>query len=1467
MLKRIISAIVALSMLIGALPVLAASDTDLVLFSEGFEGYAENERKPSSLKIVSGLDSRVVTDGGNKAFYARALGESVNFSFSVPSSDARETVMSVKAKITGAKTSGKLFNATISGSKVSFVNLDDDGNLKLYDGTVLCAMPKGGYKTLTVHAKWKKKVFSVYVDKKCVAYNWSMPSPAANKSPTAIEFIVEYNEKSETEFFADDFRVYEGSKMPWDMKFPKAAANNEVLEFTPTTDFDPNAVRIIKDFDYKESTGLMFGNITSEISTKTLDDGTKVMHWSSPEEKSITNGFADMSLPELLSYSKFIFDYRIKINELTGSSKVALLDFRDTAGQWTVRGFEIGSSGKLVADIGGGSASIPFGEWFRLTFAYNMKTGKIGIYVNGEFVSENTTTAGATPVYFRYDVISPAGSKMDVYFDWCRIYGGDVLLDDSHFSQDPVFDTSTEEGTEGLQSIMDNALDLREALNGKTAFVTTNNSMYYDGKKEIITNEAEKLKTIDSVLMIPQATFEKINGDKPVVYTKETGEVSVGDMSTKDIIPVFQNGIMYLPLADSVEKLMNKKLSYDERGMAIIADTAVEVRTQHHYVDRHKKYYDYDLIYRYLIFDNPTGKEIVDTVIKNHPGNGHPRVYWTNEDIEYVLNKVDTDENWRNEYKRVINNADNLLYADLSSYYTVSDSGKHTAANRMQTMMTTLSTAHLLTGDPKYAKKGVEIMKGFASWASCGSHNLTLGHWADGMGIGFDSFYNYMMSTAEGRKDMQYIKERMVALEYKGHIDSYSKGFYNGPGWITFQDNFVGVIGGGLMCMLLAVCDEEDVRKDSEYLLENVLRSLYNAAELFYPDGGYYEGGDYGDLMMENFMDGMDALYNCCKTDYGMGNIPGFSDAGNAVTYLNSPNGRLNFHDDGGTYWNRFAAEFMGYRYGDVKGALMGRYSKRNAGKDHTINYSLKGLYYFDKAMEGIDVSSIDLSDMPLDKYMYTSEVGTFRDSHNISQPTYVGFHAGWTNVPHDMLDLGEFAFIADGVQWAKDLGADDYSLPGYFNLAGYNVYRKRPEGENCLVLNPQKEVSSYYGQKVGAYAGLVDLDINKPRGAKAAYDLTEAYSRDASKYIRGYYFGDNRNSLIVQDEVSLKGETEAYWFMHTPADITIVDNTKAILSKDGKTLTVDVYCNIPGYELKVMDPKPLPTSPDVSGQKKNEGYRKLAVHHPSASGELVISVKLSPNDDYAYTPLEYKPISEWTIPEGNIPERPYFKGIYLDGKEIYRFSPGVASYNITLPYGTTEIPKVTAVSSGGTVEIVQADSLSGTAIATIKSEGFKDNVCKIKFNVSNDRPIKVKKALSSINPTVGTPSNLIKPEKISIINSANDGANLVDGDFATSVSLADANDWIEFDFGKVIDISGVAVAFAKGDSNVAAYEILYSEDGTNFVKVYDGLASGMTKEYETLEIASKARYIRLVGKGNNAAVLTTNITEFRAYK
>jgi hypothetical protein len=85
---------------------------------------------------------------------------------------------------------------------------------------------------------------------------------------------------------------------------------------------------------------------------------------------------------------------------------------------------------------------------------------------------------------------------------------------------------------------------------------------------------------------------------------------------------------------------------------------------------------------------------------------------------------------------------------------------------------------------------------------------------------------------------------------------------------------------------------------------------------------------------------------------------------------------------------------------------------------------------------------------------------------------------------------------------------------------------------------------------------------------------------------------------------------------------------------------------------------------------------------------------------------------------------------LMIDGETIEGFAPDTLTYNVELPYGTTEIPEVTATAndSKAKVEITQASSLPGTAKLVVTAEdGITKKTYIINFTVESapDKPPK----------------------------------------------------------------------------------------------------------------------------------------------
>lgn len=1475
MYRKIISIVLTAIFLVSMVPAVSAQN-DVILLSEDFSSYANNETNIFSVKAVSGIDTRVISDGGEKVLFSRAFGSRIYLKSDIPSSKSTKTVMSASVKHEGKITKGKLFSAVYKSGKIDFLNLYEDGTLRLPGGKIIDGIPRGRYRTITIKVDWQAKTYDVYMDKKCVISEWMLPSGSFKSAPDTLEWQINFDPAEETGFYMDNLRVYDGDELPWERSFPVQKFNNDSLDFTPTTEID-NSVKVVKNLEFDtDSLGVNVVYNGGSMAASKDEEGTSCVRMSADEATPSTSYF-DIVDETLASMSNYVVEARFKIVDISGDAHLRFFDTKDSEyGTWRT-GYKVVSSGAMnsvAASIPVGTS--PVGEWTRLSIIYDLNEFSAAVYVNGEYVASHSVTNDYFPTIFRVDHRNSEGNVNETLVDWVRIYSGDRLLDDEFF----VSDSSGNKEVDLSASVMDPADKLSNALSGTTVFMPSNSTACINGKKITLATDSEKLIYSDGSLMIPADTFTAFSGEE-VVYDAASGEVKIGDKAVLNVgknecivsdtvqtltpAPINKGNIVYLPLRDMCEKVLGKVLTWDQRGFAMIASSAVPLTQGHHYVDHYEQWHPVDLIYRFMQFEFPSGKEMINAVIKNHPDKSHPRMWYTSEDIEHIHKRIAEDDTWKKAYKTAVSEAQQYVYRDFSSYYNAADSAKQGAAFDFQGAMESLALAYILTGDHIYADKGIEMMKGFCSWDRLAYQNghLVIGHWAAGIAIGYDVFYNYMMSTEAGRADLAHIRQVAAKICFADHVTAYQNG--TGPVWPTLQDNFVGVIGGGMMSLLLTLCDEDDISYPMDYLLENVMKSMYIATELYWPDGGYFEGVAYTEYHLRNILLGAIALQNTCGTDYSMSKATGFENAGAFLNYMQTPNSSFAFHDSDNKYYNNNQREVMAYLYNRPNDAYLSQLQKRLGGH----SFDISSLLHFEKATANSGVK-LDLSDVALDAYYVGSDTGTMRNSFALSNPVFAAFHAGRTNIPHDMLDLGQFVFESDGVVWAMDLGRDSYGLPAYFAKDGYRIYRKRPEGENCVVINPAEDSGKYFGQELDVYVPLRDAELNKPYGAKASYDLTAAYQRDVNSYVRGYYFGDNRNTFTVQDEMKLKSTSELYWFMHTPAEIEIISNTKAKLTKDGKTLIADVYCSEPGYTLKAMAPEPLPDSPKVEGQNANIGITKLAIHCPSASGDAVISVKLSPqNGNYEYAEPTLVPIDKWTIPDSAPAVIAEFDSICSDGKLIDGFIPTATKYTVDVPFGTTKAPIITASSSMGHIVINQAETIEDVTKVILQRDGYPDTVCMIEYNEVVDRDIVVTDELSDAKPIAGTPDGLITPVSIfglTLPEPENPPERMIDGDFGTRATQNGSNLWFEFDMGEVIDISGLAISFYSGSSRTSKFDILYSEDGTNFKRVFSGDSSGTTDEFETLAIPGKVRYIRYVGFGNSQHAWNS-ITEFRAYR
>jgi hypothetical protein len=122
------------------------------------------------------------------------------------------------------------------------------------------------------------------------------------------------------------------------------------------------------------------------------------------------------------------------------------------------------------------------------------------------------------------------------------------------------------------------------------------------------------------------------------------------------------------------------------------------------------------------------------------------------------------------------------------------------------------------------------------------------------------------------------------------------------------------------------------------------------------------------------------------------------------------------------------------------------------------------------------------------------------------------------------------------------------------------------------------------------------------------------------------------RKQVLIQDEIETAAPSDAWWFMHTPAEIKIEgDGSSATLTQGKMRMLAKVLLPV-GAQFAVMDAKPLPTSPNPTGQNENKGVRKLSIHLPGVTSTriAVLLVPLRENEFLPSQTLAIRPLERW---------------------------------------------------------------------------------------------------------------------------------------------------------------------------------------------------------------------------------------------
>lgn len=1416
--KKLIAFIIC-TLLIQLVPSAAMAE-EKVAFNESFEGYVTGAF-PSSFKTSGAINACVAEGDKNdkELLIVKRAGHAgmVKASFEAITGTY---VVSFKVKAEGGAFSGgvKFFGTAIEAPVTFDNNAILTGAGKRY-GT-LKDNKWTRFDVVMYETEERRSRYDLYIDGVKVLEQWKFES-ANFKNMAEIRFCTSLTAE-DVNFYVDDIYVYSGSSILHDSTFKKKDYNKRSVDFVET-DFTMGDSVILKE-DFEKG--------VDATSVSWMGTGNKENYYDE-ERKSNCMYVNDQSFGQYNLFNQqqslkvpvnTVYQADVCLISDTGTTEIC--QFRYMQNTKVMRTAYLYGTGELrLYDNKTILATLNKGMWYTLSFAYDYANRTFDVYVNNRLVKEDVPfhqidfdTAESTRML--YWTLS---DKVQMLVDNMCVYEGDkpreIFSREENAGETPV-DIS---GAFADNSISENL------LTGTLAFHVTSGAVWSNNKKSYpeVTAFAE-----NDVFYLPLRTVSEAYG-KQIGWDAETASVTVDGVSLKDgmnsvniqgkIISltapvVIRDGVTYIP-SELVgkDRLFGVKVLRTDAGVCIIDATEY---SKEELVE----------INRYLVNERPTSQKVKEDYLANKKAGVHPRIFADAtrfEELKELVKKEGVHKQW---YEKLSAMADKYLKKAVLDSVGNNGSNRTELADRIQV----LSLMYRMTGDKKYSDRVYLEMEAATKWPIW-EEGLQAGEISYALGLGYDWCYD-ALTTAQRK----YIEEIMSTRSLAYLQNAYA----GGSGWTTVESNWNHVSNSGVIAALALT----DVYPETCYgIIANCVRSMDFGLETYSPDGQWFEGPGYYVYETEHLVSVLMGLTSVLGTDYRLSRFRGVEHSGDYVLQINGPAGAYQYSDT------------IGMSYCDAPGLV---YFANIFERPELANERIKLMNERGFSPYVIDFVSLKAyggnAKLPNNAY-FRSEYGdlaVIRGDSSDSNSIYLAFRAGKAKVSHGQQEAGSFIFDMNGVRWAEELGREAYSVPGY-NSSGsarWTFYKTRSEGHNTIVVNPDENLErNLYGV---CYAEKSDL---REAGGYTILNLDETYNNRVDGYRRGYMLDDNRQSVVIRDEIDLRGAGEIYWFMQTKAEIE-ADSSRAILTRDGQQLYMDVIVEGGTYEVLKMEAAPLPTSPNPSAQTDHtKNYSKVGIK-VKGNGRVNITVKMyDPRDAEYITPVKSVPLDEWAAPTHELLERPRLDNIFFNGVPAEGFSEDGCTVSYQYDYDGSE-PEITTA---------QADDIGVEIKKSVADENGKTNVDIVAYRKSDRTSFRRYSAVITATPYLR--SNLdgyTRYEAFIPAGAADDFKNILDGNLTTNFATQGIGAELgTIDMGESVEIDAIGIGFHDPYNRETVFEISVSNDGVNFEAVCSGKSTRLTDGYEIRKIEPvKARYLKYTGYGSSVGDWN-NITELAALK
>ena len=441
--------------------------------------------------------------------------------------------------------------------------------------------------------------------------------------------------------------------------------------------------------------------------------------------------------------------------------------------------------------------------------------------------------------------------------------------------------------------------------------------------------------------------------------------------------------------------------------------------------------------------------------------------------------------------------------------------------------------AYQATRNTDYALFALDIAVALGRWEHWGpGHMLNCAGAAGNLALTYDWLYNAWQEI--DKEKCSFVAEKIYENgAYEGYLSvnwlplEHPRIQGDASNWIDRDNNWNQWCADNMIrasIALLGDLDDAKVEKLKNLITKSFYHAVMDSMTIFAPDGSYTEGLGYWDGTISNHLSIAALLESVAGDDYGYNDCWGID-----KTYYYALNCEFGdylhwaYHDESMSSSQIASSMTMLFYYanavGDTALADIRRYQCEN-GRPATL---WDCIYYYD----GSGAESVD---MDLDYRMEALEGYLSRSSWD-KDALFVGIMGGANDAGHANIDSGNWIYVNKEVLWFCDLGQGNYNAHNYFG--NYYLYRRGGEGQNVVILDNYESAGLPYGQKLNGGGTVIDEGVNE-YGSYAVIDNTSAYGEDLVSWARrGMMLTNDRKTVIIQDEISFKEMTTAYWFAH----------------------------------------------------------------------------------------------------------------------------------------------------------------------------------------------------------------------------------------------------------------------------------------------------------------------------------------------